>query len=388
MRKYAWLERKSVRAMIGLAFLLALVACTSPSINQNPTPTTLQGNRTPSPTPTLKPSPTAATPPATGNNTIVYDDQMGDVLFLGDTHYIDNQPEQTWIWNGSVWRQLHPAHEPSVRSHVAIAYDPATKQVVLFGGLSSLGSGRMLNDTWTWDGTDWAQQHPATSPPARDSAALAYDEATNQLLLFGGGSSQLLIGDLVPPPLNDTWVWTGSNWIHQHPATSPLPVIGPALAYDAAQHNLLLFGGLYANSTPMRKELNDTWQWTGTTWVQLHPQSSPHLFDTINGQQVLYSYPNMVYNPQTQQIFLLFGGDDDNNGKYQAGWLWDGANWSKAKVDGPRTPSDTGYLLYDASMQAILEMTDFLPHTSLSFDTSLWMLEGQNWVKLDEWGQQ
>ena len=387
MRKYLWLQRVSVRAIIGLACLLALAACDSPTVNQKATPTALQSSGTPFPKPTLKPSATAAAPPATGNVTLVYDDQMGDVLFLGDTFYSDpNQPAQTWIWNGSAWMHLHPAHEPSIRSNVAIAYDPATKQVVLFGGISSLANMNMLSDTWTWDGNDWTQQHPATSPPARDDAALAYDAATNQLVLFGGGSNGPSIGRPFPPPLNDTWIWTGSNWIEQHPTTSPLPVLSPDLAYDAAQHTLILFGGFSADAMPVPKELNDTWQWTGSNWVQLHPQTRPSLFDTINGHQVLYSYPNMVYNPQTQQIFLLFGGDDDNNHKYQVGWLWDGTNWSKAKVDGPTTPADTGYLLYDASMQGVLEMTDFLPSTSISFDTSLWKLEGQSWVKLDEWG--
>jgi hypothetical protein len=316
---------------------------------------------------------------------------MGGILCLGDILYSDpNQPAQTWIWNGSVWTQLHPAHEPSIRSLVAIAYDPATKQVVLFGGLSSLGNTNMLNDTWVWDGTDWMQQHPATSPPARDGAALTYDAATNQLVLFGGGSNGPRIGGLVPPPLNDTWVWTGSNWIQQHPSTSPLPVLLPSLVYDAAQQNLLLFGGLYANTTPMRKELNDTWQWTGSNWVQLHPQTSPNLFDFVNGQQeVLYSNPNMVYNAQNRQIFLLFGGDNTvTHDKLQAGWVWDGTNWSKTSVNGPQTSADSGDLIYDAAAQAIIEITSILPSTSYSFDTSLWKLEGQTWVKLDEWGQQ
>lgn len=174
----------------------------------------------------------------------------------------------------------------------------------------------------------------------------------------------------------------------QDPTTSPLPVLSPGLAYDAAQQTLILFGGLYADTKPSRRELNDTWQWTGTTWVQLHSATSPKLFDTINGQQVIYSYPNMVYNPQNQQVFLLFGGDDDNNNKFQAGWLWDGTNWSKANMNGPSTQADTGYLMYDTSMQAVLEMTSFLPHTSISSDTTLWKLEGQTWIKLDEWGLQ
>lgn len=387
MRRYLCFQHISVRVFVGLACLLVLAACDSPTINQKATPTIIQRSRVPSPTPTLTPSAQVSAPPATGDVTLVYDDQMGEVLFLGDTFYSNpNQPEQTWAWNDSAWTQLYPTHEPSVRSKAAIAYDPATGQIVLFGGLSSLANTGMLSDTWTWDGTDWTQQHPATSPPARDDSALVYDAATHQLVLFGGGSSKPPIGGLVPPPLNDTWIWDGSNWIEQHPATSPLPVLSPGLVYDAAQQKLILFGGLYADTTPTRKELNDTWQWSGTNWVHLHPPTSPNLFDMINGQQILSSYPNMVYNPQNQQIFLLFGGADDNNDDFQAGWVWDGANWSKAKVNGPPTATDTGYLLYDTRMQAVLEMTRVLPSTSISFDTTWWKLEGQTWVKLDEWG--
>lgn len=389
MRNNLWLRHMSTLTIIGLACLLVLAACDSPAIKQGTSPTAIQSSSTPAPTFTPQPSATPSSPPSTGNVTIVYDDQMGGVLFLGDTFYSGlNQPEQTWIWRNGSWAQLHPAHEPSLRSQEAMAYDPATKDVVLFGGINSTGNTKVLNDTWTWDGADWTQRHPANSPPERNNAALAYDAATNQQVLFGGASSKPAIGGLVPPPLNDTWVWTGSNWLKQHPATLPLPVIKPALVYDPAQRNLLLFGGLYADTTPVRKELNDTWQWSGTNWVKLHPPTSPHLHDMVNGQQVLYSYPNMVYDPQKQQIFLLFGGDNTvTNEKLQAGWAWDGTNWSKMSNNGPPTAADQGYLVYDASMQAILEMTSILPATSYSFDTTLWKLEGQTWVKLEEWGQ-
>jgi hypothetical protein len=140
---------------------------------------------------------------------------------------------------------------------------------------------------------------------------------------------------------------------------------------------------------PMRKELNDTWQWSGTNWVHLHPQTSPDLFDNSNGQQVLFSNPVMVYNAQTQQIFLLFGSDDSNtNRSFQVSWVWDGTSWSKTRAGGPLNGVDTGNLLYDAKTQTVLEMTRVLPSTSISFDTTLWKLEGQTWVKLDEWGLQ
>ena len=65
-----------------------------------------------------------------------------------------------------------------------MAYDAATGNMVLFGGVSRVGN--FLNTTWTWDGSTWTQQHPATSRPPRKSASMAYDAATGDVVLFGG----------------------------------------------------------------------------------------------------------------------------------------------------------------------------------------------------------
>jgi hypothetical protein len=56
-----------------------------------------------------------------------------------------------------------------------------------------------LGDTWTWNGATWTELSPATSPPARASAVLASDPATGQLVLFGGNSTN---GNLA-----DTWAY-------------------------------------------------------------------------------------------------------------------------------------------------------------------------------------
>jgi hypothetical protein len=95
------------------------------------------------------------------------------------------------------WNQVNPPTGPAGRSGAVIAYDSATSQLVLFGGLDN--NFNYLNDTWFWTGTTWSQQSPATSPSTRAGAAMAYDSATSQLVLFGGYS--LSDGDL-----NDTWV--------------------------------------------------------------------------------------------------------------------------------------------------------------------------------------
>src|ERR1700679_2755635 len=81
------------------------------------------------------------------------------------------------LWSGAAsaqvtpaptWTQLSPATSPPARAFAAMAYDAGTNQVVLFGGQGSTNNA--LGDTWTWNGTTWTQLSPATSPPARSSA--------------------------------------------------------------------------------------------------------------------------------------------------------------------------------------------------------------------------
>ena len=79
-----------------------------------------------------------------------------------------------------------------------MAYDAATRNVVLFGGTARHGA---LGDTWTWDGSTWTKQAPKTSPPARFGASMAYDAATGNVVLFGG------LNGAGVRPLNDTWTW-------------------------------------------------------------------------------------------------------------------------------------------------------------------------------------
>jgi hypothetical protein len=69
-----------------------------------------------------------------------------------------------------------------------MAYDAGTHGVVLFNGSA----------TWTWSGTTWTKQAPATSPGGRAVSAMAYDPANGTVLLFGGYDGHFL---------SDTWIW-------------------------------------------------------------------------------------------------------------------------------------------------------------------------------------
>jgi len=43
-----------------------------------------------------------------------------------------------WQWNGSDWTQLFPPTVPFARSSAAVATNPVTGQVVMFGGLADV----------------------------------------------------------------------------------------------------------------------------------------------------------------------------------------------------------------------------------------------------------
>jgi hypothetical protein len=122
-----------------------------------------------------------------------------------------------------------------------MAYDPASQQLVLFGG----SGGSYLGDTWDWNGSTWAQLSPSTSPSARYGPTMAYDPAISSLVLFGGftGTAQ-----------SDTWAWNGA-WSKLSPATTPSARYYSTMAYDPATSQMVFFGGSPNNSTPM----SDTW---------------------------------------------------------------------------------------------------------------------------------
>jgi hypothetical protein len=71
---------------------------------------------------------------------------------------------------------------PSPRRSAPMAYDGSTGTVVLVAGYDS--DYTQPTDTWTWNGSAWTRQSPPTSPRAAPFGAMAYDEATKTVVLF------------------------------------------------------------------------------------------------------------------------------------------------------------------------------------------------------------
>src|SRR3954471_17440201 len=103
------------------------------------------------------------------------------------------------------WTQRFPATSPSRRFQTSMAQ--FNSFTLLFGGNPpSFPTTLPLDDTWLWDGTNWTQITrfgffgTGPHPPARSRAAIAYDPENDQVVMFGGDGG-------FANTLGDTWIF-------------------------------------------------------------------------------------------------------------------------------------------------------------------------------------
>lgn len=281
--------------------------------------------------------------------------------------------------HASTWKQLSPAVSPSARFYPAMAYDPVSRNVVLFGGFGDNGN---LNDTWTFDGATWTQVATPVAPSARNGAGMAFDRASKKLVLFGGFNTNKF--------LHDTWVWDGatSSWTQVSMPHSPPHATGAALFTDPLTGAAMMFGGF--NSNRKIPAFNATWRWTGSSWKQLHPQTVPiprgwgtATPDPLRHNVVLtggaggtirtdntWSWDGIdwawltpanqvprfiggggTFDPAAHAVVLFGGLNDDGSG---ATWSWDGTDWSPWTPTASPTAREGVGMAYDRDSHQVI----------------------------------
>lgn len=220
----------------------------------------------------------------------------------------------TWILDGYTWQRM--TSQIAVRGLQAMAYDDARDELVMFGG--SDPNGPDFDETWRWNGT-WTQASPATHPSARIGAAMTYDPVAKRLVLFGGVTQPRTN----PTYVSETWTWDGTNWTNVTPATNlPPGRVAPAFAYDPVRQRAVLFGGSGSGAP-----VGDTWEWDGTQWTQRMSVVGP----------AARIGASLTWDAARRRL-VLFGG---NNGAtfapiiYSDTWEWDGTSWQQLPITGP-----------------------------------------------------
>ncbi|HEX5062778.1 MAG TPA: DUF4215 domain-containing protein, partial [Kofleriaceae bacterium] len=237
---------------------------------------------------------------------------------------------------------LVPGQTPPGRVNPMLVYDPARQRVVMFGGWTP---GPNMGDTWEWDGVTWTRMHPKSSPPPRLAPAFAYDVKRRRIVMFGG--YQLNYG----APLNDTWVYDGVDWTEILPANKPSPRGASAMAWDAKNGVIVLFGGATSGQcntcgnsfNTTGDPVNDTWTWNGSNWTQLTPPTTGGYI-----APAARSTHTMAYDP-VNKLILMRGGQCFGNGVScttpdAATYSWDGTGWKNTGA------SNLGGGLYDGWM--------------------------------------
>ncbi len=232
-------------------------------------------------------------PPARELSTMAYDAADGYVVLFGGCGRVCAMND-TWTFANGVWTNVTGTTGPTPpgRSDAAMTYfddAPSTTYVLMFGGLNPTG---FLQDTWGFAGGHWKKILAGGAghavPAGRFGAALTYDNATHDAVLFGGGGYYKL-----KTYLNDTWTFDGAYWTIDPTNASPAPRINAAIGYDPSLATVVLFGGLLTTGFG-----HDTWELAANgTWVKLVRT----VFPSARGGAVF------AWDPALGGLFL-FGG--------------------------------------------------------------------------------
>ena len=279
---------------------------------------------------------------------MAYDSMHHQVVLFGGVGAGPSSPVDTWTWDGLNWTQQFPQTSPPGRYGHVMVYDSAHGEVVLFGGANPLNRNQVFDDTWVWDGINWTQQFPQVSPPARLYYAMGYDSAHGEVVMFGGYNN--------PAQAGDTWAWDGTNWVQKFPQTSPTARSGDSMAYDSANGQLVLFGGYNGADW-----LNDTWAWDGSNWAQKFPLKSP---SARSGYA-------LTYDSASNQM-VMFGGAT-GAAPFSDAWIWDGSNWTQDSKQTSPGARESPVMAYDSGHDQIVL---FGGYTSATVFNETWTRSG------------
>lgn len=325
-----------------------------------------------------------------------------DLLFGGS-----NGSAETWEFKGSAWTQVFPGTSPPAREFASVAYNGGSPSLYLMGGYN----GAPLGDSWSWASGDWSCQDCSGNGPSPRYGALASDLPLGSHPLFATGSS---VG-------NDSWVNSGANWFPLAPAygqgvDSPPPYApwmdsaydpltdqfvveggnlpggywtdtwafeagnwsdlnlntpnnlnrnAGTMVWDGADSALLYFGGW--NGGP----LNDTWQFTGTSWVSVA---------TNHGPSARYG-AGMVYDPVDGYVLLFGGSNSVNDPNYLSDtWAYRAGVWTNITATAGPAPPASVYpaMTWDAETKQVVLFGGVGPDPQ----NETWSFQQGRWTQL------
>jgi hypothetical protein len=168
----------------------------------------------------------------------------------------DGAPE-TWTFDGAAWKRQSPAHQPSARRYAELAWDPADKVVVLWGGSIYVNghpsaSQNRSNETWLWDGSDWSHSSAGSAPPGSEAGTIG-TSAAGVVAYTSDVAYQ-----------TQTGLYAHDEW-SQVAGTSPPYRSEATMVFDSTARTTLMIGGTNSGGT------EHLWSFDGAAWHKIYP---------------------------------------------------------------------------------------------------------------------
>ena len=347
MRRAVWAGLAIIPALMILAASGSVVPAASGHLLPVPSPGAVP----------LRPLPTqwknlSIAPPGTiwSGAPMAYDPATREVVVVSDSegpHGLGTCHTFTWAYKGGKWTNLtsQVTGAPPPMTGGGLVYDAADGYLVLYGGWDECAAAG-LYETWTFHNNTWTDiTATAGYPPVYRWFGMVYDARDGYVLLYGG--------DGASSRSHETWTFHAGVWSQLNTSQYPHGAQQMSMAYDPVGGFTLLIGG-----GPRNYYLNQTWKFESGKWTELFPHHKPPApVDAV-----------MVYDPTYG--FLLYGGHQGNV-LSNATWLFAYGDWTNVTPSLAHSPPIEPYvsdleMAYDGARgQVILVLTTgyWLPQT-------------------------
>ncbi len=319
----------------------------SPAATSSTTPAAASSTATPPPATASGGLPTMATwrmletpglRPAPRRDHSLTGDGRGEFVYLFGGRGDAGPLADLWVYDvrAGTWTELAASGGPAPRFGHNAALDPASGQMVMFGGQAGA---TFFGDAWGYgiESGEWSLlAADGAGPRPRYGAASAFDAAARTLLISHGFTND--------GRFDDTWSMAGgvAAWRELSPASGERPIRRCLVrgTYDAGRERLLIFGG-QSNEAPFHGDLWALDRASGG-WTELPAGPAP---------RNLYA----LAQPGDAPYFIIAGGataEGDSNDV----WLFDfaGESWHEVTPQGappaPRHGHDATWLAARGSM--------------------------------------
>jgi N-acetylneuraminic acid mutarotase len=191
--------------------------------------------------------------------------------------------------------------------------------MLVFGGADFRSSsiGTYYNDLWAYrpSSNSWVLLTPSGPPAGRAGHSAVWDAANTQMLVFGGHGAPPFQSDVY---LNDVWAYrpTSDTWVQFTPSnTPPIARSEHSAVWDTATGRMLVFDGINRTSSVLGMYLDDLWAYqpagNAGTWTQLAPTGGP---------PAVRAGHTAMWDPTNNQM-LMFGGGH-NREYYNDVWAY------------------------------------------------------------------